>query len=134
MLSQLGARTIAIRPWVIALVATLVSLAACDRGAEQEAIRLTGGRPARGRELIRHYGCVSCHTIPGVRGADRLVGPPLSRIASRAYIAGVLPNTPENMMLWIRNPQAVDSLTAMPNTGVTANDARDIAAYLYTLR
>jgi cytochrome c2 len=125
---------VAMRVSVVALVAILVPLAACDRNAEQEAIRLTGGRPARGRELIRHYGCVSCHTIPGIRGADALVGPPLAGIASRAYIAGVLPNTPETMMLWIRNPQAVDSLTAMPNTGVTAGDARDIAAYLYTLR
>jgi cytochrome c1 len=63
-----------------------------------------------------------------------LVGPPLAGVASRAYIAGVLPNTPENMMVWVRDPQGVDSLTAMPNTGVTASDARDIAAYLYTLR
>ena len=134
MLSRRGALMVAMRVSVVALVAILVPLAACDRNAEQEAIRLTGGRPARGRELIRHYGCVSCHTIPGIRGADALVGPPLAGIASRAYIAGVLPNTPGDMMHWIRNPQAVDSLTAMPNTGVTAGDARDIAAYLYTLR
>jgi cytochrome c len=134
MLSHHRVLTIAMRVSAATLVATLLPLAACHRSAEQEAIRLTGGRPARGKEIVRPYGCVSCHTIPGVRGADALVGPPLTGIASRAYIAGVLPNTPDNMMRWIRDPQSVDSLTAMPNTGVTANDARDIAAYLYTLK
>jgi cytochrome c len=122
------------RASTLALIASLVLLMACNRSVEQEAARLTGGRPARGKEAIRHYGCASCHTIPGIRGANALVGPPLSGIASRAYVAGVLPNTPDNLIRWIRNPQQVDSLTAMPNTGVTAADARDIAAYLYTLR
>jgi cytochrome c1 len=62
------------------------------------------------------------------------VGPNLQGIASRAYIAGVLPNTPDNMVRWIQNPQAVDEKTAMPNVGVSSRDARDIAAYLYTLK
>ena len=83
---------------------------------------------------MRKYGCQSCHTIPGVVGADGLVGPPLAGIASRSYIAGVLPNAPANMLRWIQDPKLVDSLTAMPNVGVTPSDARNIAAYLYTLR
>jgi cytochrome c1 len=58
----------------------------------------------------------------------------LGQIASRVYIAGVLPNTPENMIRWILNPQTVDPLTAMPNVGLTAAAARDIASYLYTLK
>jgi cytochrome c1 len=62
------------------------------------------------------------------------VGPPLAGIASRAYIAGRLPNAPENMRRWIENPRSVDSMTAMPNVGVTPADARHITAYLYTLR
>jgi cytochrome c1 len=72
--------------------------------------------------------------VPGVKGADGLVGPPLTNIASRGYIGGVLPNAPDNMIRWIRDPKGVDSLTAMPNTGVTESDARHLAAYLYTLR
>ena len=63
-----------------------------------------------------------------------MVGPPLDHIAQRVYIAGVLPNEPDNMIRWIENPQAVDPKTAMPYMGVTPRDARDIAAYLYTLR
>ena len=95
---------------------------------------ITGGDPDRGREAIRRYGCGTCHAIAGVAGAEGRVGPPLTGIASRAYIAGVLPNEPGNMMRWIMNPQAVDSQTAMPMVGVTERDARHIAAYLYTLR
>lgn len=95
---------------------------------------MTGGEPARGASAILHYGCGYCHTIPGIRDADGLVGPPLGGIARRVYVAGVLQNNPQNLIRWIRNPQAVDPLTAMPNLGVTEIDARHIAAYLYTLR
>jgi cytochrome c len=115
----------------------VASAAACGVGVEAEraASEMTGGgSPTRGRTAIEHYGCASCHTIPGVRGADALVGPPLTQIASRSYIGGVLTNSPENMMRWIRDPQGVDQLTAMPNLGVTDDDARDIASYLYTLK
>ena len=116
----------------------LVSLASACTGASEadarEAAAITGGDPSRGPDLLRKYGCQSCHTIPGVVGAVGLVGPPLAGIASRSYIAGVLPNAPDNMLRWIRDPKGVDAKTAMPNTGVTPSDARHIAAYLYTLK
>ena len=118
----------------LAMLGVLAS--ACDGAKEadaREAAAITGGDPSRGPDLLRKYGCQSCHTIPGVIGANGLVGPPLAGIASRSYIAGVLPNAPDNMLRWIRDPRGVDSLTAMPNTGVTPSDARHIAAYLYTL-
>jgi cytochrome c len=88
----------------------------------------------RGKLAIAHYGCASCHTIPGIRNANGLVGPSLERIASRTYIAGVLQNTHHNMLRWIEDPPKVDDKTAMPNLRVTDGDARDIAAFLYTLR
>ena len=114
-----------------------LALAACEppaAEARREAAALTGGDPAYGPALMRRYGCQTCHTIPGVDGAVGRVGPPLAGIASRSYLGGVLPNTPPNMTRWIRDPKGIDSLTAMPNTGVTESDARHIAAYLYTLR
>jgi cytochrome c1 len=74
-----------------------------------------------------------CHDIPGIRGPASDVGPPLDHIAHRAYIAGVLPNTPENMLRWLMNPPGVDPRTAMPNMGISEEQARDIAAYLATL-
>ena len=96
--------------------------------------RMTGGDPKAGRLKIRNYGCHACHTIPGVTGAHALVGPPLTNIASRAYLAGELANTPENMMLWIQHPHAIEQHTVMPEMNVSEDDSRDITAYLYTLR
>ena len=123
---------------VVLLLLFAAPLAVACSGAHdveaREAAAMTGGDPARGPDLMRKYGCQSCHTIPGVVGADGLVGPPLAGIASRSYIGGVLPNAPANMLRWIEDPKKVDSLTAMPNVGVTPSDARHIAAYLYTLR
>lgn len=94
-----------------------------------------GGDPKRGRLTLQSgYGCGACHVIPGVPGAIGKVGPPLTDWAERAFIAGNLPNTPENLVRWVRYPQAVEPGTAMPDLGVSEPDARDIAAYLYTLR
>jgi cytochrome c len=92
-----------------------------------------GGDARQGRQAVRTYGCGACHVIPGVTGATGLVGPPLNSFARRAYVAGNLPNTPPNLIRWIQTPQAVEPGTAMPNLGVGEADARDIAAYLYTL-
>lgn len=95
---------------------------------------ITGGDPARGRALVATYGCGFCHTVPGVRRAVGRVGPPLIGFASRVYIAGVLANEPRNLVRWLQDPPSVDPQTAMPDLGVSDTDARDLAAYLYTLR
>ena len=117
------------------IVGMLFVLSACSgMPHEQEVRRLTGGDPYRGRDLIRGYGCDSCHTIPGIHTADANVGPPLVNVARRVYLAGHIENTPANMMQWIQHPQAFDQKTAMPEMGVTPEDSRDITAYLYTLR
>ena len=92
------------------------------------------GDPQRGAALIGTYGCGTCHQIPGIDNADGLVGPPLTELGRRAYIAGVLPNTPANLEHWIRHPQQVVPGNAMPDMGVSASDAADITAYLYKLR
>jgi cytochrome c len=94
----------------------------------------TGGSSARGRTLVQDSHCGACHTIPGVRRADGVVAAPLTKFALRTYIDGRLPNTPENLTQWIENPRAVDPHTAMPAVGLTHNQARDVAAFLYTLR
>lgn len=88
----------------------------------------------RGAEHLQYYGCVSCHTVPGVPGARASVGPPLDRLGVRTYIAGSLPNTPENLARWIEHPHSVRPDTAMPEMRVSAGDAADIAVYLETLR
>jgi cytochrome c1 len=88
----------------------------------------------RGEQAIQQYGCVTCHAIPGIVGPNAPVGPPLAGVGSRVMLAGVLPNTFENMVLWLRAPQKAAPLTAMPDLGLTERDARDIAAYLAVLK
>ena len=92
-----------------------------------------GGDPAAGNELLAERGCGSCHTIPGVSGADGLVGPPLDHFARRTYIAGEVINNADFLVRWIEVPQAIEPGTAMPNLGITEGQARSMAAYLYTL-
>jgi cytochrome c1 len=69
-----------------------------------------------------------------VSGAHGRVGPPLTGFARRSFIAGRLPNTPENLVAWVRDPPAIDPATAMPALGLDERAARDVAAYLYELR
>lgn len=113
----------------------LAFLGACGQSdVERSAIAQTGGDPERGKAALRRYGCQVCHSIRGVEGARGQVGPALDTIGSRSYLAGQLPNTPENLIRWIREPQSVAPGTAMPDMGVTEADAKDMAAFLYTLR
>ncbi|HSU60236.1 MAG TPA: hypothetical protein VLI55_13050 [Bryobacteraceae bacterium] len=121
---------------VIAIVAAACAFGLCGCGDSEQHVAevTTGGNAQRGAATIARYGCGSCHIIPGISGAQGLVGPPLSGIGNRIYIAGVLQNTPGNMVRWIKNPKAVDEKTLMPDLGVTETEARDIAGYLYTLK
>ena len=93
---------------------------------------ITGGDSRRGEALFIQYGCGSCHALTDVRTATGDVGPPLDGIATRTIIAGHLANNPPNMEHWIQDPQHVSPGTAMPDLGVSAGDARDITAFLYT--
>jgi len=84
----------------------------------------------RGRIALAQYACQSCHIIPGVTGPSVYVGRSLDGIRERKFIAGVLPNTQDNLVRWIRDPKGVDPHTPMPVLGVTERDARDMTAYL----
>ena len=92
------------------------------------------GNSQHGKQLIQTFGCGACHTIPGIYTARGLVGPPLLYFSRRTMIAGELPNSPDNLVRWIRDPKAVEPGTAMPTLGLTDQQAHDVAAYLYTLR
>ena len=86
----------------------------------------------RGKELVKSYGCGACHVIPGIRSATGRVGPKLEDFFNQTYIAGVIANTPENLIQWLQQPQEVNPLTVMPDLKVTEEDARDMAYYLYS--
>lgn len=95
---------------------------------------IPGGSASTGRSTIVAYGCGKCHSIPGIEGASGVVGPPLVAFSRRTYIAGTFPNTPDYLVHWIMAPQSMKPKTAMPALGLSEQQARDVAAYLYTLR
>ena len=117
---------------LIALVLQVL-LGGCEEANTEVTTNSFGGSPGRGAKLIADIGCGGCHIIPGITGADGLVGPPLNHMSRRVYLAGLLRNTPENMMTWLQNPQQVVPNNAMPDMNLSEDEARDIAAYLYTL-
>ena len=121
--------------WALAacILGAMVTQAACH-GLPRTSAAVPGGDPALGPELIRSYGCQTCHTIPGVPGADATVGPPLTDFGERRYIAGEVANTGSNLVRWIMVHQSIKPTTVMPDANVTQRDARNIAAYLETLR
>ncbi len=108
--------------WLLALSAVAAIAVAC--GAEHTPTQ-------HGRQLIGYYGCGACHRIAGIQGANGTVGPGLRHFRSDRYIAGRLPNTRAQVERWIRDPQAFQPHTIMPNLGVSPSEAADIAAYLY---
>ena len=107
-------------------------IASCGR--DIDAVPTRAPDVVRGKQALYQYACSACHTIPGVTSSSPNVGPPLAGIASRTLIAGTLSNTQDNMVLWLRKPNAVKPHTAMPNLRVTRQDAADMALYLETLR
>ena len=113
----------------LAAVGLALVLGGCGSGSQ--AVSVPGGPPASAPTVMKAFGCGSCHMIPGVAGADGRIGPNLAGIDERWSIAGRLPNTPANLVRWIMHPQEVDPGTLMPDLGVPAQQARDIAAYLY---
>lgn len=131
-----SAARLVVKPVALRLIALTLTLAvACVQNDDVSLDRrVDGGDVARGKTQIVAYGCGSCHTIPGIRGANGQVGPPLTSWSQRRIIAGEVPNTPLNLITWITVPQSIEPGVAMPNLGVSDGQARDIAAYLYSLK
>lgn len=115
-----------------AACAGAVLVAACHDGTT--AMQRTIGDPAAGDRLLEAEACGSCHVIPGHASGTGHVGPPLGHFARRSMIAGLLPNTPDNLVRWLQSPQSVAPGNVMPDMQLSRRGAADIAAYLYTLK
>ena len=122
------------KAFLLLLVACLIGLVGCGQPMPKPLYELPNADADRGRQAMAEYGCAACHTIPGVTNADATVGPSLAGWAKRGSIAGHFPNTPENLVAWIQNPQQMSPGSIMPNVGVPAETARDMSVYLYTLQ
>jgi len=118
------------RARLIPALAVAILLGGCSRGPATTGF----GDPERGKVIMGRQACGSCHLIPGLEQSDGLAGPPLDEFGKRGVIAGVLPNTPDNLALWLKSPQTVAPGNAMPDMGLADRDARDVAAFLEGLR
>lgn len=91
------------------------------------------GDPNAGRTLFATKGCPGCHTVQHVPTANGAVGPNLTNVVLRPTLGGDrLENTPDNMAHWIMDPPGMKPGTAMPNLGLNQQEARDIAAFLFS--
>jgi len=124
--------------YALLALASLAGISSCSLESEEHRIEKAAaasiGSERRGRELADRFGCGACHVIPGVQRAEGRIGPPLNGIAKRIYVAGALPNIPPNMIAWLQHPQRINPATAMPDVGLSETEARDVAAFLYTLK
>lgn len=122
----------------LAFVAGFVSLEIqrreTDLADRRTAMALTGGEPRAGLVAIERHGCGACHEIPGLPLTQGRVGPSLDKVAVRAFIGARLANTPKAMIAFVAEPEHVQPQGGMPTMPLTPTEARDIAAYLYTLR
>ncbi|MBC53013.1 MAG: hypothetical protein CMQ34_04165 [Gammaproteobacteria bacterium] len=87
-----------------------------------------------GKVALQQYNCVSCHVITGITAARKHVGPPLTGMTHRNYIAGILEYSDENFVRWVTAPSAVDPDTLMPDLGVTEAHARAMLSYLKSVQ
>lgn len=112
-------------------LAALAALAGCSREAAPDAaLRRIDGDVARGRQLVAQYQCGGCHALAGAPSPALTAAPPLDGFGRRSYIGGRLANTPQTLQRWLQSPQALVGDATMPDLGVSAADARDIAAWL----
>jgi cytochrome c oxidase subunit II len=105
-----------------------------DRWIEaQRQVGRTDDAVAHGRRVFQSTACVNCHAVSGTPAKGRF-GPDLTHFMSRDTIAsGAAPNTPENIRLWIRNPDAIKPGSRMPAMNLADQDVEAVAQYLESL-
>jgi len=79
-------------------------------------------------------GCVACHAIGGTT-AQSNIGPNLTHVGSRSRVAaGILDNNQENLVRWLKQPDAVKPGSKMPNLNLSDETANQLATYLLSLK
>jgi cytochrome c oxidase subunit 2 len=88
---------------------------------------------ARGLAVVQ-FRCTSCHAIRGT-SVGAASSPDLTHLMSRrALAAGTLQNTADNLEDFIQNPQYSKPESLMPNQNLSAQQLRDVRAYMETLQ
>jgi cytochrome c oxidase subunit II len=101
-----------------------------DRWLARNAKPAAGALPA----VFRRGGCAGCHQVRGT-AAHGHVGPDLTHFATRRTLGAVrLPNDPQHLSEWLRDPQGVKPGNKMPNLALPDRDWRALQQYLEGLR
>jgi len=101
---------------------------------EQQRPAVGDERVAAGRRVFETTSCINCHAINGTVANGRF-GPDLTHLMSRTTIAaGAALNTPENLRLWIQNPDALKSGSLMPAMQLGKSDLDALVDHFETLR
>ena len=111
-----------------------LTLCGCDQHSKKVTAHSNLYNEQLARREIQYYGCASCHIVPGVPGAQGLIGPSLEHFADHNFIGGVLKNNPENLVRWIVDAPSINPRTAMPSLKIPEDEAREITLYLYSLK
>lgn len=117
----------------LACIPLLLAVCGCKQPPDQQHF-MAAADPRRGREIIVRVGCSSCHEIPGIGWPKGRIAPSLEGFAGQSLIAGRAPNRPDVLARFVRNAPEVVPGSGMPPMPLQPEEARDVAAYLYTLR
>jgi len=106
-----------------------------DRWArEQQQSASIATTAVEGQKAFFANSCVNCHTIRGTSAQGKF-GPDLTHLMNRETLgAGAVTNTPDNLRLWVRDPQKFKVGCLMPNMQLTDQEVNQVAAYLQTLK
>lgn len=115
----------------IALFLPILLVACSDKTNPPRTI--AGADADAGLQVMRRVGCAACHVIPGVDWPRGATGPSLKGFADSPMIAGRFPNRPAVLTAFIVDAPSMATDTGMPAMPLTQDEARDVAAYLYTL-
>jgi len=106
--------------------------AAWVRGQQQPAVQ--DPSVMAGRQVFEQTACINCHTVSGT-AADGRFGPDLTHLMSRTTIAaGAAENTPQNLRLWIQDPDEIKHGSLMPAMKLSDADLDAVVNYMETLR
>ena len=102
------------------------------RAQQQAAVQ--DGSAAAGRRVFETTACINCHTVRGTAANGRF-GPDLTHLMSRVTIAsGAAENTPENLHLWLKDPDAITPGSLMPAMKLSDDELDALVKYMQSLR
>lgn len=116
----------------VAIIAVALLISACNARPDSRYVSDSNAE-ARGLAAIERVGCGACHEIPGLSWPKGRTGPSLKGFDDITPIAGVLPNTAENLAAFVKDAPRIKLGSTMPAMPLSQEESRNVAAYLYSL-